>query len=346
MKIEREDYKGVKVEFSYSPLFEMFCSLHVLFNHEHHKQRIDWAEKMKSSITKKLYDKLSFYSDLTGAFDSLMDYCEWDDVMNGFNVIKAINQIEKYPIKKFVKMIFQDKLTETQINRILILKKVKLNKLRQSQVDFLLNPHEMKDDFITALKEYYYLYFQNEHMDIEAYMIRTLKAHKSLCDQMVFLEYINMLHPRIEVSEEKITLHKFRTFDMYFKDLKRIEIRISTFIDPHLLVNMKSNYLMLCIRAKLEERICDVHEDLVMTLKAFGDKTRIQMIKHMYSKPTSTQELALLLDISEAAVSKHLKMLHTARIINKIRKGNYILYFLDSKLIDMLPMNIYQYLDE
>lgn len=346
MKIEFEAYNEVKIEFTYSPLFEMFCSLHVLFNYEHHKQRIDWAEKMNKSITKKLYDKLSFYSDLTFGFDSLMDYCDWNDITNGFNVIQAINQIEKYPLKKFVKMIFQDKLTDSQINKILILNKVNINKLRQSQVDFLLNPQEMKDDFIASLKEYYYLYFQNEHINLEAYMIRTLNTHKTLCDQMTFLEYINMLHPRIEVSKEKITLHKFRTFDMYFDKLERIEIRISTFIDPHLLVNMKSNYLMLCIRAKLKERIYDVHEDLVLTLKAFGDKTRLQMIKYMYNKPVSTQELALLLDISEAGVSKHLKILHTANIINKIRKGNYILYFLDSKSIDMLPMNIYQYLDE
>lgn len=346
MKLERADYKNVKIEFTYSPLFEMLCSLHVLCYDAHHKYRLAWSEAVRGQMPKDLYNQLLFFSDLTGGFDSLMDYCDWSDEMHDFNVIKAIDYLESYSLKAFISMIFQGKLTEEEVHAIMVGKAKNLDQLRQSQLDFISQPKAMKEELISALKEYYYLFFQAEQMSIESYLIRTLKIHRSMSNKMDFLEYIDMLHPRIEVDNDKVTLHKYRTFNMYFKQLKRIEIRISSFIDPHLLVNMKSDYLMLCIRAKQEEAGDDIHDDLMTVLKSLSDKTRIRMVKFMYDQPKSTQELALMLDISEAAVSKHLKLLHKARVVNKMRKGNYVLYFLDAMTIDRLPMNIYQYLDE
>lgn len=51
----------------------------------------------------------------------------------------------------------------------------------------------------------------------------------------------------------------------------------------------------------------DIPEDLVQIFKVLGDKTRLRIIKLLMQNVCTTQELAQKLEISEAAVSKHLQ---------------------------------------
>jgi len=346
MKIERTSYKGWVVEFVYSPLFEMFCTLHVLYRPEHHKNRQEWAGQMSERMTTKLYKALSFYNDLTYGWDSFMDYLDWDDSENGFDVIKALMYVDQYDDHKFIDMIFRSRLSSEMIDRFVNNRRIPDFDLSPVELAFLEAYDHHRSEIISCLKEYHYLHFHEVQIETESYMIRTLKAHKSLSEHMDLLDYMDMLHPRIEICEDRVSLHKYQRFDIFFNELKTLHVRISTFIDPHLWVNFRSDYLLLCIRAKMIQEENDVHEDLVGMLKALGDRTRLRIIKYLYKKPYSTQELAIHLDISEAGVSKHLKVLYKANVIKKMRKGNYILYFFDQMAIDMIPMNVYQFLDE
>jgi len=346
MRIVRESYKGWKIEFVYSPYFEMISSLHVLFNPEHHKMRLDWAKALKTEMSKKLFDKLKFFDDVSENWMGAIELRCFDDKYDDFNIVRAVDLLEGVKLEDFVFYLLNKELGKFDIKKILTLKKVHIEGLRQTQIDFLLNAEEYKNEFISLLKEYYYLHFQNIQMEIEPYIIRTLNAHKSLSENMDFLDYINLLHPRIEIREDKLCFHKYKRFDLHYNKLQEILIGISTFIDPHLLLEMDESFLSLTIRAKIEKVENDVHEDLVMTLKALGDKTRMRIVKCLYDKPTSTQELAAKLEISEAGISKHLKLLYQSKVIDKARQGNYIIYFLDQLMIDRIPMNMYQYLDE
>ena len=60
--------------------------------------------------------------------------------------------------------------------------------------------------------------------------------------------------------------------------------------------------------------------------------------------PDSTQHLAKKLGISEAAVSKQLKVLSAGGLVNKTRKGNYMIYSVDETALDFLTYRIYEYL--
>ncbi|ERK31430.1 DUF5937 family protein [Clostridium intestinale] len=50
MKIDVIYEQDVLCEFVYSPLFEMFCALHVLSNPEHHIHRKKWVEKVNKQM--------------------------------------------------------------------------------------------------------------------------------------------------------------------------------------------------------------------------------------------------------------------------------------------------------
>ncbi len=61
-------------------------------------------------------------------------------------------------------------------------------------------------------------------------------------------------------------------------------------------------------------------------LRALGDETRLQITRLVAEEPRSTKELAALLNLSESAVSRHLKTLATAGVVDSERDGYFVLY--------------------
>ena len=61
-------------------------------------------------------------------------------------------------------------------------------------------------------------------------------------------------------------------------------------------------------------------------LRALGDETRLQITRLVAEEPRSTKELAALLSLSESAVSRHLKTLASAGVVDSQRDGYFVLY--------------------
>jgi DNA-binding transcriptional ArsR family regulator len=68
--------------------------------------------------------------------------------------------------------------------------------------------------------------------------------------------------------------------------------------------------------------------ELVRVLRAAADSTRLQALRLIAARPRSTQELAPLIGISEAGLSKHLRVLAEAGLVRSRREGYYVLYSL------------------
>lgn len=74
----------------------------------------------------------------------------------------------------------------------------------------------------------------------------------------------------------------------------------------------------------------DIPEDLVQIFKVLGDKTRLRIIKLLMQNVCTTQELAQKLEISEAAVSKHLQIMWKADLVHKNKKGFFTMNGVDA----------------
>lgn len=61
-------------------------------------------------------------------------------------------------------------------------------------------------------------------------------------------------------------------------------------------------------------------------LRALADPTRLTALRLVAEQPRSTQELARLVRISEAGLSKHLRVLAAAGLVTSRRSGYYVLY--------------------
>ncbi len=87
-------------------------------------------------------------------------------------------------------------------------------------------------------------------------------------------------------------------------------------------------------------------EDLVRVLRALGDDTRLRTLRLVAERPRSTQELAQLVHLSEAATSKHLRTLADAGLVRGRREGFYVLYGLADERLRSVGEAITAFLDD
>ena len=68
---------------------------------------------------------------------------------------------------------------------------------------------------------------------------------------------------------------------------------------------------------------------LADTFRVLGDPTRIRLIAAMAAAERCVGDLALLVGMSESAVSHQLRLLRTARLVRTRRAGRQVFYTLD-----------------
>jgi DNA-binding transcriptional ArsR family regulator len=71
-------------------------------------------------------------------------------------------------------------------------------------------------------------------------------------------------------------------------------------------------------------------------LDALGDPTRRAVFKHLRAGARSVGEIADRMDVSRPAVSQHLKVLKTARLVADRAEGTRRFYTVDARGIDAL----------
>jgi DNA-binding transcriptional ArsR family regulator len=59
-------------------------------------------------------------------------------------------------------------------------------------------------------------------------------------------------------------------------------------------------------------------------LKALGDKTRWRIVQELLSTPITVSELSARVKVSQYNVSKHLRVLRQAGIVETARKGKHV----------------------
>ena len=84
--------------------------------------------------------------------------------------------------------------------------------------------------------------------------------------------------------------------------------------------------------------------DLQRLLRALGDNTRLSVLRLVAEQPRSTRELAPLVGISEATLSRHLRVLTEARAVSRRREGRFVLYALEEERLAQLEPGLLRYL--
>lgn len=75
---------------------------------------------------------------------------------------------------------------------------------------------------------------------------------------------------------------------------------------------------------------------VVETFQALADPTRARILYALLTQPMCVRDLAILVDISESAVSHQLRLLRERRLVKSRRDGNVIYYALDDQHVAAL----------
>jgi len=76
--------------------------------------------------------------------------------------------------------------------------------------------------------------------------------------------------------------------------------------------------------------------ELSVVLKALGDETRLKIVKLLLKHNYCVRALARKLEISESAVSQHLKVLREAGLLKGEKRGYFMHYDVDRNLLKEL----------
>lgn len=106
----------------------------------------------------------------------------------------------------------------------------------------------------------------------------------------------------------------------------RIPVVLSLFSSPWVITRIAPAAGLVLPAPTVDRRVTSPSLELVQELDAISDPTRLTLLRLIAGRPRSTRELSQLLELSEAAVSKHLRRLADAQLVCGERHGYYVLY--------------------
>lgn len=94
----------------------------------------------------------------------------------------------------------------------------------------------------------------------------------------------------------------------------------------------------------------NVENDVVNLFKAVSNSARIRILYVLKQNPLAVTEISELLDMSQSAISHHLKDLKVARLVSSHKEGRKVIYQLDDNHVHQLfntavehVMEVYNY---
>lgn len=316
MVLDELKSEGVDVIISYLPVWEFCFSMHVLSEPDHHLYREKWVRKIEEKFP-ELVLRIREYSERTCQWTLFIDVPSWGE----------IRQLE---IPDF--LLFLRRQDICQWNRII------------KPLERKISSQERKE-LLEIFRVYYEQVFQREELILRAYLVRILQREKEYCMRKGIWEWARTLHDRMRVEEDQIRYLKNRDFVYRKKDIHTIYLTASTFLEPHLWLYHHDGELEM-VKSIRVERPESYHfpEQTILLFKALGDESRLNIVKLLFDGIKTTRDISDKLGLSEAAVSKHLKLLYKAKLVKKTPKGHYVEYELNMEVIDFIPYTLYEML--
>jgi ArsR family transcriptional regulator len=82
-----------------------------------------------------------------------------------------------------------------------------------------------------------------------------------------------------------------------------------------------------------------------IVFKALNDQTRRKILDLLKEKDMSAGEIADQFDFSRATISHHLELLHHADLVSSIKKGQFIIYSINTTVLNEISKWIVELID-
>ena len=214
------------------------------------------------------------------------------------------------------------------------------------------SPRELAARFVDLLADYWDAGFAEEWRELEPQLADTVgDAGRRIAGDGVYA-YLAGLSPQLLIDASRRELRRDLPHEHTVEVGPSAELVLvpSAFVWPHVRINCDPPWPPAIVypapfalaggKSKLPS------EDVVHILRALADPTRLRALKLIASGERSTQELAPLIGISEAGLSKHLRLLARAGLVRARREGYYVLYSVDLDRVSTLSEVVLLFLAE
>jgi DNA-binding transcriptional ArsR family regulator len=221
---------------------------------------------------------------------------------------------------------------------------------RRLAAEAVAHPQRILQQFLGLLSEYWRLAFRAEWTRLEPQLADALADTRCTIARTGLAEFLRGFGSEIRVDHEAGTFTLVRTHehDVRLGSSEQLLLCPSVYSWPHVFVNCEPPYpLFLVYPAPAVQRAATSPippDELLRVFRVLGDDTRMRALQFIAARPRSTEELAPLVGVSEAALSKHLRVLTDAGIVAPSRDGYYVLYELVRGPLERLTPEVLEFL--
>lgn len=344
------------VRFAYSAVYEAALSLHVLADPKRHAVQHRWvrrARRLPSGLRRRLEDFR--FAWLYGPPDFMLP----TDVAPEFD--RELERLRALPAElvafEFLRPFWDHsgerdpELLRSDRVRAHVARRVEVYGGERALALLLFDdPGELRDRFLALLADYRDELFGAEWATLERQLAEAVAEGEERIAADGLYPLLATFGPRLVVDVERgevgIDIPHHHRVDVTRDDA--LTLMPSAFVWPGVRVNCDAPFpLTLVYPAPFVARGARPgapDAELLRLLRALGDDTRLRALRLIAEAPRSTQELAALISISEAGLSKHLRVLADAGVLETRREGYYVLYGLAEDWLDRLPRDLRAFL--
>jgi DNA-binding transcriptional ArsR family regulator len=346
------------VSHAYSPLLEVVLSLHVLVEPKHHPLQHPWVREMRSlspalkrAVTGFSFAYRRFIPDLFGPSPEA-ELRSFEDELSAFLELEpdTIALDFSRPMWDHTGRRDASHLQSPEVQQHIAAAAERMGADPELAALVHRDPVELARRFADFVVSYWDAAFAQEWERMEPLLAQTVADTGLRIAAGGFYDFMRTLSLKLRVDAER------EEFGIDLPHHHRVEVTMerplllvpSVYVWPHVHVNCDEPWPLSLIYPApflLERARTPLPSDeLVLLLRALSDQTRLRALKLIAERPRSTQELAPLVGISEAGLSKHLRQLADAGLVTSKREGYYVLYSFVPERIEPLSDSLRRFL--
>jgi DNA-binding transcriptional ArsR family regulator len=347
------------IAFAYSPLLEAVLSLHVLLEPSHHPLQHPWVRRARAlpgGLRREIVDLGFVYRQFVPEFlapwlaspgyrtfdAELADLRELDEATVALGFLRPLWDHEG---RRDATLLEDETVRAHAVERA-----EKEGGSRDAARLIFESPGKLLERFAKLLAAYWEAAFEDEWRRLEPRLAETVAdAGRRIAADNVYA-YLTGLSPQLLIEPGKREIRRNLPHDHTVEITPETELVLvpSAYVWPHVRVNCDAPWPPTIVYPApfvlADARPGLPSDEVVHVLRALADETRLRALKLIAARPRSTQELAPLVGISEAGLSKHLRLLARSGLVQTKREGYYVLYSVDKDRIAPLSETLLDFL--